>query len=189
MSESGDIACIVVGVANSTYIRPLGMVCRWPLMHTYDRRHGIIARIIAGTSSAYTRRTLIRNSMTGCSNKFAVNLTWQMCQPAPDQRPKIPECGLETWLVALGKKKIGSTSWRRRRDDTSCVGSRAGRHQVWVGTRWCGAGMRRSARSDSDAYTTVVGWSGCEVGTGSERWLYIQEGVCPIALVCCECDA
>jgi hypothetical protein len=42
--------------------------------------------------------------MTGCSNKFAVNLTWQMCQPAPDQRPKIPESGLETWLVALGNK-------------------------------------------------------------------------------------
>jgi hypothetical protein len=42
--------------------------------------------------------------MTGCSNKFAVNLTWQMCRPAPDQRPKIPESGLETWLVALGNK-------------------------------------------------------------------------------------
>ena len=55
--------------------------------------------------------------------------------------------------------------------------------------RWCGAGMRRSARSDSDAYMTVVGWSGCEVGTGSERWSYIQVGVFTIALVCCECEA
>ena len=138
VSESGDIACIVVGVANSTYIRPLGMVCRWPLMRTYDRRQGFIARIVAGTSSAYTRRTLIRNSMTGCSNKFAVNLTWQMCQPAPDQRPKIPECGLDTWLVALGNKPARFMAAQARRHNVCRFTSGPASGVGGLAVVWCG---------------------------------------------------
>jgi len=78
--------------------------------------------------------------MTGCSDKFVVNLTWHMCEPVPDQRPKIPECGLEAWLVALGKKNFrfnAMTAQARRHivcRFTSGPTSGVGGHAVV----WCG---------------------------------------------------
>jgi hypothetical protein len=50
---------------------------------------------------------------------------------------------------------------------------------------WCGGASVSTVRLRS----MVVGWLGCEVGTGPERWSYMQVGVCTIAMVYCECDA